>query len=824
VANLGRALPDDEAQRLAELSAMEVERLRPAFERIGALAKAVTRAPYAAVGLMQADELVRTGHLESGHIAIPRGGTMADELLLSREGLWVEDARVDPRFKDSPYITGAPHIRFYAGAPILLTDGLCLGAVYVWDTETRSPCEETMARLLDLAELVAHECEGERTRRDLVTAEAEARAAQDMIGAFVESAPMALAMTDRDLRVLHASPRLRAEVMMGDEAVGKSLYDLLPEAEARWADAFKRALAGEAIRGDKVDLRLPNGEKIWVRSEITPWRKPSGEVGGLLASTYDITDVVDALEEATRSEQRLKLALEIGGISMWEMDYQRQRMSSGGVKHIDYDENETRYDRMAENIWRGVHPADQPEAKEKWRRHVKYGEAFRAVYRMLNPNGPHVWTASASEAIKNEAGEIVRVVGVTRNIDKEKRAEASLTQAKEAAEAANQAKSEFLANMSHEIRTPLNGVMGVAGALSRTPLSADQREMVGLIESSAQTLQSLLSDVLDLARIESGRMQLRLEPLDLCKAAQQVAALFDASAQAKGLNLVVECAPETCGLFEGDAARIRQILSNLVSNAVKFTADGQVTLRVFLAEPDEDGRRPAVLQVADSGIGFDEETRARLFERFEQADGSITRKFGGTGLGLAISRQLAIAMGGTLEASSTPRVGATFTCTLPLERAAGEAAAMADEPEDGAGAVDLANFRVLLAEDHPTNRRVVELILSAAGIDLTSVEDGAAAVEAWRGGDFDLILMDMQMPVMDGLTATRTIRRMEARLARPRTLIYALTANAMPEHAAASHEAGADGHLTKPISAEALLAAVEAAALGEGPPAAAATG
>jgi CheY-like chemotaxis protein/anti-sigma regulatory factor (Ser/Thr protein kinase) len=379
----------------------------------------------------------------------------------------------------------------------------------------------------------------------------------------------------------------------------------------------------------------------------------------------------------------------------------------------------------------------------------------------------------------------------------------ALKRAADEAAAANRAKSEFLANMSHEIRTPLNGVMGVAGALAKTTLTSAQTEMVSLIETSAKTLETLLSDILDLARIEAGKMELRPEPFDLATSVNACTALFDAAAQAKGLDMEVVIASAALGAYVGDAARIRQILSNLLGNAVKFTQTGRIRLTVQARRGETSSELR--FEVSDTGIGFDAETKARLFSRFEQADGSITRRFGGSGLGLAICRSLAEAMGGRLEADARPGQGAVFILTVELPRCVGAFDLWCEVSEEEAAHDPMVGMRVLLAEDHPTNRRVVELILGAAGVDLTCVENGAEAVEAFRTGVFDLILMDMQMPVMDGLTAIAKIRELERQASAPSTPTYVLTANAMPEHVSASLQAGADGHLSKPILADALL-------------------
>jgi PAS domain S-box-containing protein len=744
--------------------------------------------------------------------------SFTDMIVGRREVVWIEDLPKDEALAR----TLEPHVveivRFGAGAPINLADGENLGVLTVLDVEPRPFDARLARRLQDLADLIADDWERHRAVLGRARAEAEARAARATMASVVSAAPVALAMTDRDLRIIQGSPRWFEERgFTPQQVIGKSLYDILPGSRARWSASFDRALAGETVRGDRIRLDLPGGRTAWIRSEHTPWRDGAGEIGGLMLMSVDITDVVNALEESERSEKRLTLASEIGEVNIWELDFRRRELNGLGWKDRGFAEAKIDYEDMTSDIWRVVHPDDRVAAEALWERHLSEGVPFRMTYRLLQGAAPDLWVQSAIEGIRDEAGEVVRIVGVLRNIDAEKRAELALARARDAAETANRAKSEFLANMSHEIRTPLNGVMGVASALGRTELNPSQREMVGLIETSAHTLEALLSDVLDLARIEAGRLEIKPEAFDPLQAVRDVGALFQAGAEAKGLAFQVEIDPATAACMSsdamplGDVARLRQVLSNLLSNAVKFTASGGV--RLGFAARREGDALAAVFRVCDTGIGFDEDTARRLFDRFEQADGSITRRFGGSGLGLAISRSLAEAMGGRLSATSVPGDGSVFELRLPFAMAAQPAPHAADAPEQGpADPFDLSSLAVLLAEDHPTNRRVVQLILGSAGVDPACVENGAEAVEAWSQGVFDLVLMDMQMPVMDGLTAIRTIRLREAALGRPRTTILALTANAMPEDVAATRAAGADGHLTKPITAAALLGAVRDAA------------
>lgn len=403
------------------------------------------------------------------------------------------------------------------------------------------------------------------------------------------------------------------------------------------------------------------------------------------------------------------------------------------------------------------------------------------------------------------------------------RSEAAIRQARAAAESASKAKSIFLANMSHEIRTPLNGVIGLAGALSRTPLSDEQFEMVSLIRQSGQTLERFLTDILDVSKIEAGKLTLQVDTFDLVEAIEAAVHLMQTAATEKFLKFSLSFGDTARGLFKGDVVRIRQIVSNLASNAVKFTKEGQVTVQVDVIEPEVDEEvATLVVKVSDTGIGFDKEARARLFNRFEQADGSITRQFGGTGLGLSICKALSEMMDGSISVVSIPNQGSTFTVKLPLKRSMPLDAfdilrtMQPAVPKQNVAASGEAErlLRILLAEDHPTNQRVVAMILQPYGVDLTVVENGVKALETFQADKFDVVLMDMQMPEMDGLKATQAIRAYELTANLPRTPIAMLSANAMKEHVEQALQAGCDVHIAKPVTPESLAKGIEAALAG----------
>lgn len=443
-------------------------------------------------------------------------------------------------------------------------------------------------------------------------------------------------------------------------------------------------------------------------------------------------------------------------------------------------------------------PPDQVEAHDRGIEHWRRSGTARLDRRIelvaQRKDGSHLdielWMSVA------HINGVRHIHGNIRDISERKRQAAELLSAKVQAEAATLAKSTFLSNMSHELRTPLNGVIAVTELLEQSELSPAQREMTSIIQSSSDQLRRLVGDILDLARVESGEFAVSETPMMLAETVEDVRNLLALQAQEKGLSLVSDIQIDGDVRVLGDLLRLKQVLTNLVSNAVKFTERGAVTLR--LARTASGFR----FEVSDTGIGFSEEQQAVIFERFRQADGSITRKFGGTGLGLAISRELVTAMGGELECQGQAGQGATFWFTLPLQ-----VLEQACEAEPSSQ-TDVDITRVLVVDDNPTNRRVAELLLQSIGSEVVCAEDGHQAVEIFLHERFDAVLMDMMMPVMDGIAATQAIRRIEQGRNLDRTPVVMLTANNLPEHVAASLDAGADIHLAKPITPAGLFEAL----------------
>jgi signal transduction histidine kinase/ActR/RegA family two-component response regulator len=766
-----------------------------------------TRLARGMIGALDAQiVLVKDGRIWRSHD--PEGRLSADDpasqaVLDSGELLWLEDVSKDPRLCGHAMVKGPPYLKFYAGAPIRLEDGTTPGVLCVGGLEPR-PYDAAMAsHLADLADFVADEWARARARAARAQAAKEADTARMTLAKVIDAMPISLLLTDSEMRILGASPRwLEAMNMVGRDVVGQSIYELAPWFFGRWRETYDRALRGETIRSDMVKAPKIEGGINWLQTAVAPWRRPDGEVGGLILASHNINSMVEALEKVERSEERLRFALEISDLHVWEVDYRAKELIKVGAEDTFFTEPKT-YEELAADPWCTVDPRDLEAIKAQWEAHINEGAPYMPEYRVKRADGKEVWSANTCYLRKDSEDRVIGMLGSMQNITRRKQAERALLEAKEEAEAANRAKSAFLATMSHEIRTPLNGVLGMAQAMAADPLSDEQRRRLEVIRHSGETLLHILNDVLDLSKIEAGKLEMEEAEFDIAELARGAHGAFTAIAHGKGLGFDLRIERGARGRYVGDSTRVRQILYNLVSNALKFTDTGAVSVVV--------GRKRGMLELAvsDTGIGIAPDRVAKLFDKFEQADASTTRRYGGTGLGLSICRELVHLMDGTIGAESVEGAGSVFTARLPLTKVAKAKPAAATTPAAEAAHPETRALRVLAAEDNPVNQLVLKALMGQAGIEPVCVDDGAAAVAAWEAEPWDVILMDVQMPVMDGPTATGVIRQREAALGRARTPIIALTANAMSHQVSEYLAAGMDAFVAKPIEVARLFAALE---------------
>lgn len=576
-----------------------------------------------------------------------------------------------------------------------------------------------------------------------------------------------------------------------------------PQSPQRLAIDLQRAYMDLKKERERTDLLLAEVDRLGAALE---------RVQG--SARREVDSRLQAEEALNQTEERLQFAVEATGLALW--DY---RFPFTDV-YLTARWGELIGDVALEGNWKTnellprLHPDDAPRVAEELRRLIK-GEVQRASgeYRFRTQDG-WIWLEThAMVAATDEQGRVSRLLGTHANVTQRKQLEEKALQARVLAEQASRAKTEFLANMSHEVRTPLNAIMGLNQLLLETNLTSEQRQWLGLMEDSSRSLLNLLNDVLDLSRIEAGKLKLEIVDFPVRTLFETTFSVYEQQARLKAVSCSMNLSPGLPSKMIGDPFRIRQVLTNLLSNALKFTpGGGQVFLSVAV-EGEQANPAGIVIKIVDTGIGIDPVQQQSMFDAFTQADASTARRHGGSGLGLAICSRLVKMMGGEIQLRSSLGEGSTFEVHLPLTLAA--PALGIDRARVPVPAADLAsirkrmkNLRVIVAEDKPVNELLVRKILEGVGCDIRIAHNGAEAVQLWKDGPVDLILMDVQMPGVNGLTATARIRDAERSAGRGHTPIIAVTANAMPGDRESYMAAGMTGYVPKPIEVGALLVAM----------------
>jgi signal transduction histidine kinase len=521
-----------------------------------------------------------------------------------------------------------------------------------------------------------------------------------------------------------------------------------------------------------------------------------------------------AFRDLNVSEAKLKLAQQIARLGSWEWHTANDNLlfSDGFnaiVSPVELDETTTLH-----SFLQLIHPLDRRAVQSAFAEALRPGTPFSIDARICAKENCDCFVHIKSEALENNE-DSQRLMGTIQDVTSRKIYEQGLADAKTAAESANRAKSEFLANMSHEIRTPMSGVIGLIDLLMCTQLTEEQREYAELIIQSGSNLVELISNILDLSKIEANKIELVTQNFDLREEVAATVALVSPSSQEKGLELSWLTDPDVPLLFKGDAGRLRQIIINLLGNAIKFTSKGTVSLHI--REDAEDARHMTLrFLVRDTGIGIAADKRETIFDPFTQADGSSTRKFGGTGLGLTISRQLIELMGGDIGVESVEGEGATFWFTVVLEKLAVVEDPSYRKPNSDANVAPPSareprrcSTRLLLVEDDPVSQRVMASILAKSGFFVDVAENGRVALGFLERHDYAVVLMDCMMPVMDGYELTAVIRDRNSSVRDHAIPVIALTANALKEDRAKCLVAGMDDYLIKPVKLAALIAMLE---------------
>src|SRR5215207_8388335 len=741
---------------------------------------------------------------------------------------------------------------------------LLAGQIETFSTEKRNIRKDGSIVWLNLTVSLVREPSGEPDYLITVVediterkwAEEEMKESAGRFRSTFENAPIGMALVSLDNHYLRVNQAFCD--MLGysqEELHSRRSLDVTHPDDREASNARTQALLEGTIDRDLLEKRYirADGQVVWALSSVSLVRDSQGDPAYFVSQYQNITErkkaeeeihqlneylekrveertaeLQDAIADLRESEERYALVVEGSNDGIFDWDIRTGDLYWNDRLFEMFGLSRSEFSPTFEGFLEFVHPDDRQKLMSNITAHLEQGADFDMELRYRHSNGEYRVCTTRGKAQRDEDGAPTRMAGIATDITERKRAEEEIRQlnetlenrvkerteqlqnvvselerARNEAESANRAKSNFLANMSHEIRTPMNGVIGMTDLLLDTNLSPEQKEYAETVRASGENLLTIINDILDFSKMESGRMELEVIDFDLGMAVEETLGLFAERAHGKGLELASLIGHDVPTALRGDPGRLTQVLTNLIGNAVKFTKEGEVILRVGLVE-DHPVAATVRFAVTDTGIGMTEEQRSRVFRSFAQADTSTTRRYGGTGLGLAISRQLVELMGGKIGAESEPGVGSTFWFEVALAKSP-EGARISTTPR-----TDLRGFRVLVVDDNDTNRKMVHYQVTSWGMENGMAEDGRRALERLRsaveaGEPYDVVIVDMQMPGMDGMQLARAIKAEPAIAA---TRLIMLTSLGRRVDAEVARRVGIATYLTKPVRQSRLYDAI----------------
>jgi PAS domain S-box-containing protein len=834
-------LAENEVARLAALHRLGILDTPPelAYDELSALAAYICQTPIALISLVDEDRQWFKSRVGWTTGETPRDVAFCAHTILQPDLFIVPDARADERFANNPLVTSPPSIRFYAGAPLVTAEGHALGSLCVIDHQPRELTAEQARALRALGHQVVAQLRLRQQLADQLRINAELAQAIETLQVVVahrQRAEQALRESEQRLdlamRVSKQGPWEADLVAMrvtpsnqilglpdGSDPVSMEEFGALvhPDDAADRIAALDDVMSGRSAQY-KAEYRMRDGkgEWAWVYScgQVIE-HDASGRPARMIGMALDITERKRTEEQLRESEERFRGTFENARVGIAHADFEGRwlRVNEKLCTIIDY----TRDELLHKTFQDITYPDDLPASLDQVAR-LRRGElpSYSLEKRYVRKDGSPVWVDLSVSIQRDAAGTPAYLIAIIQDISERKRLEGALRQAMEAAKAASRAKSEFLAHVSHEVRTPLNAILGMNELALDTPVTEQQRKYLTVMQCAAEALLEVINDLLDFSKIEAGKLELDRTTFSLRAVLNDTLRSLALRAHRKGLELVGRTHPDVPDAFVGDAGRLRQVLTNLVGNAIKFTGEGEVVVEVEVleeangpgqTEPLEPASPPCTLLfvVRDTGIGIPREKQQKIFEAFEQADTSTTRRYGGTGLGLSIASRLVGLMGGRITVESEPGRGSTFLFTVRLHRPVVQPdRAVAPAP------ADLHGLPVLVVEDNATTRRTLTEWLCRWRTEPTAVGGGSAALEALRqavaaGRPFALVVLDSRLPGTDVMAVTAHVRE-TPELADCRILL--LTVEDEASELKRYYELGLAACVMKPVEEEEFLDAV----------------